>query len=110
MSETKPYRPNNGSEGAWFHSTWCAKCINDAVMNGTQSYNDCNDDDLCQIIPATMFLEVDDSKYPTEWICDKDGKNPRCTAFIDLKTGLSIPPMRCPKTIDMFEELLEQEQ
>jgi len=63
------YRPSNGSEGDWFMSRFCWKCIKDSEAKP------------CRIIGRTMALDVDHKDYPREWIEDSDG--PRCTAFSD---------------------------
>ena len=64
---TKPYRPSNGTEGEWFIGWQCEHC----VRVGRD----------CDIITFTMAYGVDDLEYPTEWVSDLDGNNPRCTAF-----------------------------
>lgn len=66
----KPYRPSNGTEGDFFMEDFCYRCKNDS------------EDNPCPIIGRTMGYDIDDIRYPTEWICDDDRiSNPRCTAF-----------------------------
>lgn len=71
--KSRPYRPSNGTEGEGFMARFCERCVRDrAARQG-------NPADGCEIIVATMCLQVDDPDYPTEWIVDDMG--PRCTAF-----------------------------
>lgn len=75
--QATPYRPSNGSEGEWFMSRWCERCVKDMPSKP------------CRIIGRTMALSVGEKGYPREWIEDDDG--PRCTAFADRpKTPLTI--------------------
>lgn len=64
-----PYCPSNGSEGEWFMSKWCARCVKDTASKP------------CAIIGRTMSLDVTDKGYPREWV--EDDRGPRCTAFSD---------------------------
>lgn len=74
MVETEPYRPSNGSEGECFQSEWCNRCEKDRYESKP-----------CRILGRTFFLEVDDPKYPKEWIHNKGEwpGEPRCTAFVE---------------------------
>jgi hypothetical protein len=67
---TEPYRPSNGSEGDWFMSRFCHRCVKDSESKP------------CRILGRTFALDVDDKGYPREWITD-DAHGPRCTAFAD---------------------------
>lgn len=68
---TSPYRPSNGSEGDWFMSKWCRRCVKDSAAMP------------CGIIARSMALDIGEKGYPREWVEDGDG--PRCTAFSDRK-------------------------
>ena len=92
------YRPSNGTEGHCFMGEWCANCARDKAMNGEKDFDDCREDELCQIIADSFAFDVDDERYPKQWVYGKDG--PECTAFIEQ--GKPIPPERDTKTIDMF--------
>ena len=83
------YRPSNGTEGECFINDFCGMCERD---------KDAEEGEGCPILAATMAYDVDDPKYPREWICTSNG--PKCTAFIPL--GDPVPPPRCEATIDMF--------
>ena len=61
----KPYRPSNGTEGAYFQEGRCGSCAKEPT---------------CKIARLTMVHRVDDPEYPKEWVKDDDGSNPRCTA------------------------------
>jgi hypothetical protein len=71
---SKPYRPSNGTEGDYFCSDFCFRC---------KKYPDeDNANKDCDILARSFWYDIDDPKYPTEWIVDDDGlSNPRCTAF-----------------------------
>lgn len=78
--ETKPYRPSNGTEGMEFEARFCDRCRRDAKYRRTQ-----DGADGCPILAAVFMHEVDDPKYPKEWIVNKWGdpyeRTSRCTAF-----------------------------
>lgn len=65
--KTTRYRPSNGSEGDWFMSQWCDRCIKDRPSRP------------CPIVSNAMGLDIDHADYPAEWVQTADG--PRCTAF-----------------------------
>lgn len=72
----EPYRPSNGDEGDWFRSHFCDRCKIelDFLASGQLGGG-------CMILLNTMAHDVDDPKYPKEWITNEtDG--PRCTAFV----------------------------
>lgn len=77
MTETRPYRPSNGSEGEWFMSIFCEKCEKDRYESKP-----------CGILGRTFALGIDDKGYPKEWIRDTGDwpGNPRCTAFVERGT------------------------
>ena len=92
----KPYRPGSGTEGVCFDQAWCEHCTRDAEYRNNQDNVDPAKG--CQIIAGTFAFEITDPKYPKEWVYDKDGR-PCCTAF----TTDQKKPVRCGKTLDMFE-------
>jgi hypothetical protein len=98
-AEAEKYRPSNGTDGASFFEEYCSNCARDKAMNGSKLEDDCDDNDLCQIIAATFRCEVTDPEYPHEWCYGKDGF-PCCTAFVPA--GEPIPEPRCDHTPDMF--------
>ena len=69
---TDAYRPSNGDEGIAFMAEWCDRCTHDAAFQAGTG-------DGCPIVARTMALQVDDPRYPAEWVAGDDG--PRCTAF-----------------------------
>lgn len=93
------YRPSSGTEGDGFFATWCMKCARDKSMSEGKDYDLCAPEEICPIIDNTFAYEVDDPKYPVEWIHDETG--PKCTAFIPAEQGMT--PERCALTIDMFD-------
>lgn len=74
---TRPYRPSNGTEGDWFMSQWCFKCIKESD---------------CTILNGAMA-----GKQPQQWLQDERG--PRCTSFHDHRRQTNY---RCRKTDDLF--------
>jgi len=73
---------------------WCNQCERDRAYRESEGC-----EPGCEILVNTMAYEVDDPRYPVQWVYGQDGK-PRCTAFIP--EGETIP-FRDDKTIDMFE-------
>lgn len=91
----QPYRPGSGTEGMSFDEAWCEHCTRDAeYRNGGP---DADPAIACQIIADTFAFDVNDPRYPKEWVYDRKGQ-PCCTAFTTDPTK----PVRCDKTIDMF--------
>ncbi len=76
MSAVRLYRPSNGTEGEWFHSAWCCKCIRDAKTREPDG-DPC---DGCDVLARTFAFGLDDPDYPNEWRYSDDGR-PICTAF-----------------------------
>lgn len=85
----KPYQPSNGTEGIAFIEEYCMDCIKDNEENEI----------FCPILTKTFVSDVNDDDYPKEWICDDDGKNPRCTAFT-TEEELIIP--QDTETMNLF--------
>ena len=80
MSETRPYRPSNGCEGADFIEFFCGRCERD------REYRETGDGEKgCPIVAASFLYEVDDPRYPKEWVQDVPFGNARCTAFEEEK-------------------------
>lgn len=94
------YRPSNGTEGEIFMGNWCCKCQRDKSMREGADFDECDDDERCDLIANTMCYDVEDDEYPKEWTYGNDGQ-PCCTAFVPV--GEQIPPPRDELTIDMFE-------
>ena len=65
----KPYLPSNGTEGMIFTERFCDLCRRYSETHG------------CKILNKTKYLDVKDTRYPHEWICNDDGTHPLCTAF-----------------------------
>lgn len=71
------YKPENGCAGADFQEAFCDRCMADkAFRDGTG--------DSCEIIANTMVFDVEDERYPAEWIYGADG-TPTCTAFQEIR-------------------------
>ena len=86
-SMAEKYRPSNGTEGECFQSKWCNNCIHD----------DFKAEKFCSILGDTLAYDIDDPKYPKEWISDEKG--PRCTNFAET---LDAEKYHCPGTLDLF--------
>jgi hypothetical protein len=67
----KPYRPSNGTEGAWFEDRFCSNCTKDKFDEGGDS---------CEILGNAFCFSIDEEGYPSEWIYDDQGE-PTCTAL-----------------------------
>lgn len=92
MGTNEPYRPSNGTQGADFQDQWCCHCQRDAAFQADPNAEG------CEIVAATFCYDITDPKYPKEWVYGNDGQ-PKCTAYTEDPTC----PVRCDKTIDMFE-------
>lgn len=95
----KPYRPCNGSEGEHFIASWCGSCERDHGMLKGLPLEECDDNQICDIVCKTFALSVSDPDYPPEWQYGKDGQ-PMCTAF--WPAGNPLPPERDELTGDLF--------
>ncbi len=97
---TKKYRPSNGTEGMMFMDRFCDRCKRDAKYRRTQ-----DGADSCPIAGATMAYDVDDEKYPKEWVVnlhDPIGSTARCTAFKFDDPGARRRP-RKPRPAPLLE-------
>lgn len=74
QTDSEPYRPANGMEGAWFDDIFCSNCGRDRKFRETWEA-----EDGCPILASVMALSIDHPDYPKEWIYKADG--PHCTAF-----------------------------
>lgn len=91
----RAYRPSSGTEGCSFDDAWCDHCARDAeYRNGGP---DADPAKGCQIIADVFCFDINDEKYPKEWVYGHDGR-PCCTAFTTDPTK----PLRCDKTPDLF--------
>lgn len=71
---SESYRPSSGIEGEMFMAEFCFRCARDAKFQETQ-----DGADGCPIAAAALMYEIEDPRYPPEWISDERGA--RCTAF-----------------------------
>lgn len=85
------YLPSNASEAEIFFTTWCCHCQRDKAMREGADFDECDDNELCEIIAASFRGPV------KEWIEDDSG--PRCTAFVEA--GQAVPFVDT-KTLDLF--------
>lgn len=102
MSEHRPYRPSNGTEGCCFYEAWCFHCSRDKPMSEGKDFDECGPDEVCQILADTAAYDVEDPEYPKAWTFDAAGR-PCCTAFLPIGEE---PKHRCPLTADLFPEEL----
>lgn len=87
------YIPSNGSEGADFFDAWCSRCARDKSMREGEPVDECDDNELCEIIAASFRGEA------VEWREMPDGET-KCIAFIEAAKDIPLP--RCEHTADMF--------
>lgn len=76
------YRPSNGTEGCGFYEDWCTHCQHDKPMSEGKDFQICDAGDVCQIIADTLFYDVDDPKYPSEWTWQNGC--PTCSKFLSV--------------------------
>ena len=91
----KAYRPGSGTEGCAFDDAWCSGCARDAEYR--EGGDDADPALGCKILADSFCYDINDPKYPKEWIYGRDGR-PRCTAFTTDPTK----PLRCDRTADLF--------
>lgn len=70
---SRPYRPSNGSEGAFFMEKWCDRCEHDRAFREGAG-------DSCEIIARSMVFSVEEERYPKELVYGDDGWG-SCTAY-----------------------------
>ncbi len=70
----KPYRPSNGTEGAYFEEQFCDRCEKEGGEHGPH----------CKIHFDALMLSISDPEFPKEWVED-DNRDVRCTAFVKFK-------------------------
>ena len=85
--------PSNSDDGCRFLMEWCTHCARDKAMREGDDLDECDDNELCEIIAASSRGEA------VEWREMPDGET-RCIAFIEA--GQEVTPARCEHTADMF--------
>lgn len=87
------YIPSNGTEGYSFIESWCGSCARDKAAREGAEFDECDDNEVCQILGASFRGEA------VEW---RDlGEQEVCLAYV--QHGQEIPPPRCEHTVDLFE-------
>lgn len=84
----QPYQPCNGTEGEWFTSQFCERCVKDCAINRCDGPDPVWEDG-CQILARAYAYKIGDAKYPSEWV--RIGDEPQCTAFVE-DVGQKWPP------------------
>ena len=85
--------PSNGTEGYGFLDAACTQCARDKSMREGADFDECDDNELCEIIAASFRGEA------VEWR-ELDNGELTCVAFVPA--GQAIPSPRCQNTVDMF--------
>lgn len=89
----EPYTPSNGSEAMFFIDQWCSRCARDKAMREGADFDECDDNELCEIIAASFRGEA------VEW---RELENGDVTCVAYVRHGDAIPDPRCAHTLDMF--------
>lgn len=89
------WTPSNGTEGHCFMEMCCCECARDKSMREGAPFDECDDNELCEIIAASFRGEA------VEWREMPDGEV-KCIAFVPADKP--IPIARCDRTLDMFAE------
>ena len=87
------YLPSTGTEGECFFESWCCLCARDKAMREGANFDDCDDNEKCDIIANSFCGPV------KEWIYGEDGY-PKCTAFVEADSP--IPPAVDTHTLSLF--------
>lgn len=104
MKDGDRYCPSNGSEGDWFCSEHCWRCLHHDPDNERASKT-------CDILGRSLAYYPTDPNFPREWQY-KNGK-PTCTKFQkwdwnndgdpdDPENPKAPPPPPDPNQLDMF--------
>jgi hypothetical protein len=103
----RPYRPSNGTEGEGFICHWCMRCLHDRAVRISEDYAN-----GCVILASSLAFAIGDPNYPTEWVQDEDGNNPRCKAFIEDTHGddWEPPPPPDPSQLVLIADPTEDAQ
>lgn len=89
--------PYGSNEGCAFLDAHCANCARDKAIREGLEIDECDENELCEILAASFRGEA------VEWrIVDEDTPTERtlCTSFVPV--GQPIPTPRCEGTVDMF--------
>lgn len=86
------YMPSNGTEGHIFIESWCGECARDRSVREGEPLDECDDNEVCQIIGASFRGEAN------EWQIGPDGQ-PHCTAYVPA--GHVPPSPRCEHTQEL---------
>lgn len=89
------YMPSNGTAGEGFIEAWCCNCARDKPMSEGKDFDECTDDEVCEILAASFRDEA------VEWRRLDNGELV-CLAFV--QAGTEVAPPRCEHTVDMFGE------
>ncbi len=89
----KQWIPSNGTEGSVILCSLCSTCARDKAMREGEDFDECDDNELCEIIAASFRGEA------VEWREMENG-NVTCIAYV--RHGDAIPDPRCAHTLDMF--------
>lgn len=89
------YRPSNGSEGEWFMSKFCYRCVHDDYDNEV----------YCEILTNSMAYNTREEGYPLEyWVYFND--EPTCMNFRERGSDNDdSPPPVDPDQLDLFLEM-----
>lgn len=77
MTDTIPYRPSNGTEGATFERDFCGRC----EYSKEERRPNADMADGCTIQGNAMVYDIGHPLYPKEWVTDPNFQNARCTRF-----------------------------
>lgn len=87
--------PSSSDDGIYILTEFCQHCARDKAMREGADFDECDDDELCEIIAASFRGEA------VEWREMEDGAV-KCIAFVPA--GQPIPDPRCPHTADLFDQ------
>jgi len=87
--------PSSSDDGIYILTEFCQHCARDKAMREGADFDECDDDELCEIIAASFRGEA------VEWREMEDGAV-KCIAFVPA--GQPIPDLRCQHTADLFDQ------
>ncbi len=90
----KQWIPSNGTEGSVILCSLCSTCTRDKAMRDGEDPDECDDNELCEIIAASFRGEA------VEW---REMENGEVTCVAYVRHGDAIPDQLCQHTMEMFK-------
>lgn len=87
--------PMSSGEGLLILEEFCTRCARDRAMREGDPIEDCDEDEVCEIIAASFRGQA------VEWR-QMDNGEVKCLSFV--MNGDPVPDPKCEHTADLFEK------